>query len=229
VLAHAARLLSDTFFPACCLGCRRRGVVLCPACRADLPYLSAGVCARCAARRGPRGVCYGCRRLSPSLSVVRAGFAYEGAARAAVLTLKFKSGRYLAPLMGELMRDQLARRPLQADVVVPVPLAAGRLRQRGFNQAELLADQVAPAVRATVLPGVLQRTTRPAQQTLHAADRLQNLLGTVTCCAPADVEDLRVLLVDDVATTGATLSACAHALAEAGARRVSALVFARDL
>jgi competence protein ComFC len=229
VLAHGVALVSAALFPARCLGCGRRSVALCAACRADLPYLSAGVCARCASTRGPRGVCHGCRHLSPSLSVVRAAFAYEGAARGAVLALKFRSGRYLAPVMGELLRDHLARRPLQADVVVPVPLATRRLRQRGYNQARLLAEQVATTVGGTVLPAALERVNRPAQQTLPAADRLQNLLGALTCRAPMAIENQRVLLVDDVVTTGATLSACADALAAAGARRISALVFARDL
>jgi competence protein ComFC len=229
VLARGMALVSEALFPARCLGCGRRGVALCAACRAELPYLSAGVCARCASMRGPRGVCHGCRRLSPSLSVVRAAFAYEGAARGAVLALKFRSGRYLAPLMGELLREHLARRPLHADVVVPVPLAARRLRQRGYNQARLLADQVAASVRGTVVADALERVHRPAQQTLPAADRLHNLLGALSCPTPAAIDNQRVLLVDDVVTTGATLSACAEALADAGARRISALVFARDL
>jgi ComF family protein len=160
---------------------------------------------------------------------VRAAFAYQGAARTAVLTLKFKSGRYLAPLMGELLRAQLAARPVQADVVVPVPLAPRRLQQRGFNQARLLADEIAGAVRGSVLPDALSRTDRPAQQTLPAAERLMNLQGAFTCPRAADVRNRRVLLVDDVVTTGSTLSACAEALADAGASRISGLAFARDL
>jgi ComF family protein len=163
------------------------------------------------------------------LSTLRAPFAYEGAARQAVLTLKFRSGRYLAPLIGEFLRQELARRPLQADVVVPVPLAPRRLRERGFNQALLMAQQVAPSVRGTVGADVLERDDRPPQQTLAAAERLHNLEGAIACAQPHEIQDRRILLVDDVVTTGATLSACADALAEAGARRISALVFARDL
>jgi ComF family protein len=160
---------------------------------------------------------------------VRAGFVYDGSARTAVLALKFQSARYLVPLMGELLRYELARRPLRAEVVVPVPLAPARLRQRGFNQAGLLAEQIVDAVHGTLRAGVLARQARPAQQTLTAAERLVNLDGAFRCALPAEVSGQRVLLVDDVATTGATLSACAATLAEAGARRVSALVFARDL
>jgi ComF family protein len=174
-------------------------------------------------------VCRGCRRLSPALSTVRAAFAYDGAARTAVLTLKFKSGRYLAPLMGEFLRAEVRSRPIQADVVVPVPLAAGRQRARGFNQAQLLAEEIATAVSGTIVGDALVREERVAQQTLRAADRLVNLAGAFSCAAVNEVEGRRMLLVDDVVTTGATFSACADALAEAGARRISAIAFARDL
>jgi ComF family protein len=229
MLGDAWRVLLEGLFPARCIGCGVRGTALCAGCRAELPYLPAGVCPRCAARRGARGVCGGCRQLAPALSGVRAAFAYQGAARSAVLTLKFKSGRYLAPLMGELLREHIAARPLQADVVVPVPLAPRRLRQRGFNQAHLLANEVAPAVRGAVLPDALKRIERPAQQTLPASERLVNLRGAFSCPRPEDLRNRRILLIDDVVTTGATLSACTAALSDAGARRISALAFARDL
>jgi ComF family protein len=189
-----------------------------------------GVCLRCASNRGARGVCRGCRQLSPMLSAIQAAFVYEGAARNAVLTLKFRSGRFLVPLMGELLGEALAARPLEADVVVPVPLTRQRLRSRGFNQATLLAEHVAATLNATIAStNVLSREERPPQQTLGAAERLVNLEGAISCTRPEDVRGRRVLIVDDVVTTGATVSACADTLARAGARRISVLAFARDL
>jgi ComF family protein len=167
--------------------------------------------------------------LSPALSTLRAPFAYEGAARTAVLNLKFKSGRYLVPLMGEFLRRELTLRPLHAEVVVPVPLAPKRMRQRGYNQALLLAHQVAKVVHGEVVVDALIREERPPQQSLAAAERLLNLEGAFSCPRPMRVSNHSVMLVDDVVTTGATLSACTDTLAEAGARRVSALAFARDL
>lgn len=229
MLAETLRLVAEAVFPARCIGCERRGTPLCNACRRDLPYLPDGLCHRCGLRRGARGVCRGCRRLSPALSAVRAAFAYEGAARTAILTLKFRSGRYLAPLMGQLLREALDTHPLQVDLVVPVPLAPRRLRERGFNQSELLAREIAGLVRGTLAADALERQERTPQQTLTAAERLQNLAGAFGCPRPRTIQGRRVLLVDDVVTTGATVSACADTLADAGARRVSALAFARDL
>ncbi len=219
----------ETLFPARCLGCGRRGEVVCSDCRPSIPRLPAGACPRCAlpSRRLP-GPCPGCRYLPASLAAVRTACVYEGIARAAVQTLKFRSGRYLVPFMGELLRDAATRRPLAADLVVPVPLSRARWRERGYNQAELLAAEVATTVGGVLLPALLEREDRPAQRTLPAAERRRNVVGAFRCADPGLASGRRILLVDDVATTGATLGACAEVLSRAGATRVAALVFARD-
>src|SRR5438094_6435121 len=108
-------------FPAQCIVCERRGQTLCHGCRSRLPYLPPGVCSRCASERSGGGACRGCRRLSPHLSWVRAPLVYDGAARRAVLALKFRSGRNLVPTMARLMEEALDRRPVAADLVVPGP------------------------------------------------------------------------------------------------------------
>ena len=126
------------------------------------------------------------------------------------------------------MREALESRPVRAELVVPVPLAPKRLRARGFNQAALLAEYIAPALRAD-LADVLRREDRAAQVGLSAQQRLANLNGAFACHDPARIERKDVVLVDDVVTTGATVSACADTLARAGAGRVRVLAFARDL
>lgn len=226
-VTHVWSALAELFFPARCLGCQRRGTALCGACRQDLPFLPREVCFRCATWRSARGHCRGCQTLSSALSWVRAPFAYAGAARTAVLSLKFRSGRYLAPLMAEFLSGALRDAPF--DLALPVPLSAARLRERGFNQAELLAQAVMAPLGIEVASDVLTRAERQSQHTLDARHRLVNLAGAFHCDRAEEVRGKRLLLVDDVITTGATVSACADTLAQAGAARVCALAFARDL
>src|ERR687888_918603 len=214
-----------TLFPPRCLGCGVHGQAVCGRCAQTLPYLPPRVCHRCASPGPRRTACRACARLSPALARVRAVFAYEGVARRAVHAFKFRSGRYLAPLLGTWLRANLEQRPMHADLVVPVPLAPGRLRERGYNQAALLAEQVVPLVGGPLAAALLERADRPPQQTLTANQRLANLHGAIRCRDHDHVRGKTVLVMDDVMTTGATLSACADALTEAGARRVIALVF----
>jgi ComF family protein len=160
---------------------------------------------------------------------VRAVCVYAGVARKAVHTLKFRSGRHVAPVLGGLLRSHLQRRPLHADLVVPAPMSRARRRERGYNQAELLAREIVDLVGGTLMADLLEKADRPPQRTLSAAERQLNLRDAIRCAQPDLVTGRRVLLVDDVMTTGATLSACADALQAAGAERVFALVFARDV
>ena len=223
-------LLWNLIAPPRCITCRRRGTLLCPDCLHALPMLPPNVCRRCAAPRlRTTHKCRACARLSSSLHSVRAAYCYAGAARTAVHVLKFGAGRQAAAVLGELVRRHVKHRPLRAELVIPVPLAPSRQRQRGYNQAALLAEQLTGAIGGQLITDALTREDRPAQSTLGAAERLVNLHGSIRCARPDVVRARRVLLVDDVMTTGATLSACADALAASGARQVLGLVFARTL
>jgi ComF family protein len=144
--------------------------------------------------------------------------------------LKYGQERHLVSLLSGLLQDCLASRPLAADALVPVPLDAARLRARGYNQASLLAASLGAALGWPVLPNALQRTraTRP-QVGLSPHERRANVRGAFRCPDPALVQGRRLLLIDDVMTTGATLESCAEPLVAAGAERVYGLVVARDV
>ncbi len=219
----------DVLLPPRCVGCGARGVELCgtciahlqpmgPACpRCSRPALGGRICRRCASRQSP-------------LRAILAACPYEGVLRSAILALKYRGRTRLVPFLAMLLAVPLATRPLEVDLVVPVPLTRARQRARGFNQAELLARPLAQARDWALAPAALARTRETAQQTrLPARARRTNVAGAFAVPDPAAVQGQRILLVDDVCTTGATLEACAVALLEAGAAGVWGLVVAREV
>ncbi len=154
---------------------------------------------------------------------------FGGAVAAALRRLKYEERPDLARPLGHLLRRAArdAGLAVGADVEVPVPLHPRRLAERGFNQAALLAAEVAG--ERTTAPRALSRARdTPQQAMLDRAGRLKNVTRAFEAIDPARVRGRRVVLVDDVMTTGATLTACAEALLEAGASSVVGLVVARS-
>jgi ComF family protein len=192
---------------------------------------------RCAACDAPIGLrrafCPPCARTvieAPPVPAERAiaPFAYGGALARAIVRFKYEGAPHLArPLGGLLLRGARALGDFAPHLVAPVPLHATRLVARGYNQAALLAAPVARVLRASLAVRALVRTRdTPQQAALARAQRLDNVRGAFAVPAPAAVRGRRVLLVDDVCTTGATLDACAAALRAAGALEVRPLALA---
>ena len=207
---HAIELL----LPSRCVGCGAGGTYLCDACLGR------------ARRAGPLAFDPAAR----AFDEVTAPLAYEGAARTAVLRLKYAGLRAIAPSMARPMAEALSSSGVRADVVVPVPLHPSRLRQRGFNQALLLARPIAEAVGLPVRDDLLRRLVAGTPQVDAGSidERRANVAGAFGLAPGADAAGLRVVLVDDVLTTGSTLDAAAAALKGGGARSVHALAFARE-
>lgn len=207
--------LLDLLFPPRCPFCRRllteRHALLCPDCQRTLPWLEGD-----SARRTGEffGVC-----VSP--------LAYRGPVREAVHRYKFSGSRSYARPFGQLMaqcvRDQLDGR---FDCVTWAPLSARRLRHRGYDQARLLAEEAARVLEVPALPLLSKTRDTPPQSGLEeAGQRRANVLGVYR--APDAAAGLRVLLADDVVTTGSTLSECARTLLTAGAAEVVCVTLAK--
>jgi ComF family protein len=222
------RLLDWIFQPGCA-ACDRlvaAGQPLCAGCELSL-YDSEGACPRCAEPSGgPLDLlCPRCRAAPPAFAALTAPFRFGGQLAVALRRLKFHRRREVARALGPLLAGPLARAAAGADLIVPVPLHWRRRSARGFNQAQLLARF---AGAAPLAPRVLRRrrATRP-QTGLDRRARARNLAGAFRVPHPAAVRDRRILLFDDVVTTGATMNEAARALLDAGATEVRGFAVAR--
>lgn len=220
--------LADLFYPQRCVGCERRASdVLCRACFEALPAVGSPFCARCGLPTAfETPACEGCKNVDFCFESARAPLRYEGAARRLVHALKYRGyARVVEKVAVPLMLGVLDG-GTHFDALVPVPLHRSRLRRRGFNQAGLLACGVARKLNAPVSDTLeVVRSTRD-QVELTAAGRRANVAGAYSIRGRVPG---RILLVDDVFTTGATMSACAGALLGTGAEEVHALSLCRTV
>jgi ComF family protein len=217
----AATALLDALLPPSCGGCGAEGSVLCPACRRSLGERS----------DEPPGIPLGLPSDVPApLLQLEWCAAYRGPVRAALRSLKYGGDRRLAGPLGEALARRWAAAGAGGDLLVPVPVHVDRRRQRGYDQAELLARVAGERLGLPAVAVLVRQRATVAQFELDRGARRANVGGAfaVRPGASAAVRDRWIVLVDDVVTTGATLAACAEALLAEGALGVSALTVARE-
>jgi competence protein ComFC len=229
--------LLSLFYPATCAVCAEkveRADYLCADCHRRAPRIVAPFCAKCsepfvgAITQTFR--CANCEHRVLHFDCAVAAYRSRGLVRRLVHQFKYAGQRHLrhplAAWLEETLNDPRLR-DRHFDVVVPVPLHPARERERGFNQAALLAELLSKSTAVPLRP-VLERIRYTTTQTAYdRAERIENLRGAFRLRKNRDVRDLRVLLIDDVLTTGSTLSECARVLKAAGAISVHAATAAR--
>lgn len=206
--------------------------VACPRCLGRVPRVIGPICERCGKPlRGAstdRRLCRDCVATPKLFAKARAVALYDGAAKQHVHMLKYQGRAVLAEVMGRLMAEVALcdNDYCDCELVVPVPMHRKKEELRGYNQAYLLAREVGSFLNIRVASALVRTTLTDPQSTLGKQGRSRNLRGVFEVPCPADVSGRRVLLVDDVFTTGSTASECTRALLRAGAREAYVLSYA---
>ena len=233
--------LLDFCFPMSCAGCQKVRLtssmgLWCNDCLEALPWLRSPLCPQCGrpflkSLSAPDHLCGDCSLGLFSFDCARSAVLHTGVVRERIHQLKFGGQLQwvppLADLLAKAFESGLSQR---ADFIVPIPLHIRRLRHRGFNQAGLLAKHVGRFKKLSVRFDILFRDAWAEPQTrLSREERLQNVKGAFSVRDPSAVKGRRILLIDDVFTTGSTLTECTRILKNAGAARVYALTVSRAL
>jgi len=195
-----------------------------------LPRLETLPCPRCGSPQSSGVPCAACAVRMAEIDGILSPFKFEGVMRQAIHHLKYKNLRALSVPLAELLRDYLSANPITADVLVPVPLHPKRFRERGYNQSSLLAGELGRLIGLPVVDDCLIRRKNTASQakTSNVEERRYNMIDAFSC-RDERLYGKRVMLIDDVATSGATLNACASALKSSGAVSVWGLAMAREI
>jgi ComF family protein len=240
-LKEIGNAVADLLFPPRCVNCHRLGPWLCANCQDEIEVIRPPICYRCglpwdgaSSPATPAGqvarTCPRCRNKETSLDGLCAYAIHDGPLREAIHQLKYEDLRALATPLGKLMSQGWAA--LQPpdhdiDVIVPVPLHASRERKRGYNQAALLARALGAEIQRPVVEDVLARIRATAPQVDLSAEERQTNVRDAFKTVNSSLAGKRVLLIDDVCTTGATLEAASSALRASNASSVWAYTLAR--
>jgi competence protein ComFC len=218
----------DWLYPPRCGGCQNQGARWCLECQSHTELISSKIiCPCCGIPQKSAEICNNCQAVRPHYHALRAWAIFKGPVRQAIHRLKYRRNISLGEVFGRRLMDSVQDFHWQVDAVLPVPLGIARLAQRGYNQASLLAHPVAWGLGLEYLPHALQRVRETRSQVdLSVIERKRNVSGAFQANRD-QVEGRSVLVIDDVATSGATMDACAAALLEGGAAQVYGLTLAR--
>lgn len=220
--------LLDLIFPKYCVGCGCEGVWLCKTCKDKIIYIEKTTCPTCNRLTSIGKFCSRCRPNSYLTGVIVAAYYNEGPLKEAIHNFKYDLIFDLKYALSDILSETLNKRWNKKAIIIAVPLHKKRASERGFNQAELLAEEVSKKFNFRIIKNKLVRTKYTTQQVkLSGKKRRKNLFGVFGWVGKEEIKGKIVLLVDDVYTTGATLQECAKILKLAGAKEVWGLVLAK--
>jgi ComF family protein len=218
----------DLLFPPACGGCGKAGFRWCAECQNRVQILNGTVCRICGLPRETDGICDACRVESPHFHALRAWAVFDDPVRSALHRLKYRRDVALGDALAAQMLQHVTGLNWDIDMIVPVPLGRQRHKERGYNQVGMIAKPLALALGVKFAPKALSRRKETRSQVgLSKQERQKNVAGAFQ--AWAGVHGKNILVLDDVSTTGSTLSSSAEALLASGAKNVYALTVARAL
>ena len=232
-IKKCSAFILDTLFPIECVGCKQEGEWICDACARKVSIVQQVNCAVCK-KSSPRGdTCFSCQEDFPIARLVRFFDYDEPVVKEGIRIAKYSYVKEIFRYFSEIALPYLA--PVfeggdldpRALVFVPVPLHPRRMRERGFNQAELIGERFAQQLGAQLSRALVRTRCTLSQAGMDEADRTVNIKRAFRCTDPIAIDGRYTILVDDVATTGSTLAECARVLKDAGARQVWALALAK--
>lgn len=218
----------ELIYPTCCAGCGRLGPLICQDCYDLLPIIDSKICTKCGK---PSNYlveeCRDCRKKHFFFSQSRSFGLYQGNLRELVRKLKYGNCRGLAEIFAHLLIEHSDAALFEVDVITYVPLSRRKQGERGFNQAQLLANGIASKLGLPLMDLLHQTKETKDQSKLPANDRGRNVKGAFLVKDDSEIEDARILLVDDVFTTGSTVNECSKVILAAGAKLVKVATVAR--
>jgi competence protein ComFC len=219
----------DWLFPPRCGGCEKVGSRWCEECQGKVPTLRGDLCEKCGRPQQGRGICGYCRSELPPYHALRSWAVFDFPVRQAIIKLKYRRDVGLGDMLAVPLAGLAQALDWPIDFILPVPLGRKRMQERGYNQVALIARPFSLALGLDYHPGALKRKRETVSQVgLSAVERRENMQNAFLADALV-VRGKTVLVMDDVSTTGSTLSSCSEALLQAGAKDVFALTVARAL
>jgi ComF family protein len=219
----------DWLYPPQCGGCGMKGDRWCVSCQSSTQLISPPICRRCGQALKSGYECTSCRKTPPHFEALRSWAVFEGPLRNAIHRLKYRRDIALGECLAVPLINLYNNMCWPVELITPVPLGIARLAERGYNQSALIARPLAMSCGLYYGPTALHRSKETLSQVgLSALQRKENVAHAFSA-EPDIVAGRNILVIDDVATSGATLDACAVALLEGGANRIYCLTLARAM